>query len=696
LIKKEQIVRDEAIHNKGWQSVPIGGGGYVTGIYAHPQVADLVYMQTDNGGAYRWHPKQKRWHNLIDNFPLLPGNYYGVEALALDPQNPELVYLALGMYTSTGNGRLWKSRDRGQTWIESDLQVPMGGNEDKRWAGNRLTVSPSDGNIILFGSRLNGLWRSEDAGIHWSQVNSWQTNTQVNNDIGVIAIAFDPQDPNHVYLSAYGDGIYQSHDAGLTWTKMPGSPVNGVKMIVSGDLSIYVTSDTSPGVSKYVSGVWQDITPFGHQGEVFNALSVHLHHPNQVIVALGEMGKGEIFYSANGGKTWKEKSAQSKPHTTIPWWPDYFFNDHTSAVIFDPFYPHRVWLSDWFGVWRTDNFKSDQVTWTSYPQGQEQLVTFSLISPPKGPILLSGVADVSGFYHSSLDTYPQDRLSHENLRKWQPWDSYWQDTYSFAYCASKPLNLVRVGGQRDGKLNAGATSNDGGLTWHQFTNFPDDKIPMRVAISASNPQEFVVIRSQGQPLKTSDNGKSWQQVSGLPDGIEGPWNWVQPIAADGVNGNRFYYYAAGKLYRSNDGGARFSEVNNSLPPVEDYVIKTVPGKEGEIWLSLDGNGIYVSRDGGTIFSPIPQVEQSKLFAFGKPTKANNFPFSYLYGRVTNQGEGLFMSRDQGKSWRKLNHISLFNQDEAKTILVLEASQQKSGLIFIGTNGRGIYYQNITN
>ncbi len=49
-------------------------------------------------------------------------------------------------------------------------------------------------------------------------------------------------------------------------------------------------------------------------------------------------------------------------------------------------------------------------------------------------------------------------------------------------------------------------------------------------------------------------------------------------------------------------------------------------------------------------------------------------------------------RDRAQTWHKLDDVSLFNGDGAKTIRVLEASKQKSGLIFIGTDGRGIYYQ----
>lgn len=677
-------------HHSGWQQVPIGGGGYVTGVYAHPQVADLVYMKTDNGGAYRWHPQAKRWQNIIDHFPRLPWNYYGVQSLALDPHNPELVYVALGKYADSGNGRLWKSSDRGNTWIESDLQVPIGGDTDKRWTGNRLAVSPHDGNLLLFGSGNQGLWRSQDGGIHWSQIKSFGASP--HPDLGLIAVAFDPVDQKRVYLSAYGDGIYLSDDQGWTWSKMTGSPVHGTRIVVSGDRSVYVTSDLAPGVSKYVDGVWKDITPSGFEGQVFNALDVHPDQPNQVIVARGEVNEGEIFYSADGGITWQEITAHYQSIATIPWWPNYFFNDHTSAVIFDPHTPQRLWLSDWFGVWRTDNFPEKRPIWTSFPQGQEQIVTFSLVSPPKGASLLSGVADIEGFKHQDLNSYPQDRLGYQNPYSWKHRDRYWQDTYDLAYSVNRPFDLVRVGGKRDEEVHMVATSNDGGTTWQELSTFPDDKIPLQVAISANNPQQFVIVRSEGQPLQTSDRGNTWRQVSGLPDGMKGPWTWNHPLAADGVNPNQFYYFAGGTLYRSADGGITFVGVNNSLPSAEHYFLATVPQRENELWLSLDDQGLWVSKDGGSHFSQIEQVKYSRLLAWGKSRQNNPPNLLYLYGEIGDRQEGLFRSKDRGQTWQKLDDIPLYKQDFARTILVLEASQQEPNLVFIGTDGRGIYYR----
>ncbi len=660
----------------GQKNVAIGGGGYVTGIYLHPQQHDLVYIKTDVGGFYRWNLTEQRWIPLTENFPLAQSNYYGGEALALDPNNPNLVYIAAGKFTADWwpyRGTIFKSTDQGNTWNKLNIDLKMGGNEDLRWVGERLAVNPTNSNILFFGSRQDGLWKSSDAGTTWNEVTSFPGKLQA--DIGITAITFGPKSTTQViYAVAYGDGIYKSTDS-ETWSKIAASPSEAKRMVITSEGVLYVTH--SLGVSKYNNGVWKNITPLNSK-EAFNALSINPANPQDILVSTsGENTK--IYHSLDAGTTWTLQKRSM--NSTVSWWSDYMLSTPSVAAIeFDPHVAGRVWLTDWYGIWRTENINNNPVAWTNYQKGHEEVVTFTLVSPPKGALLLSGMADVDGFYHNNgLDIYPSQAFRGASF----------QDTYSIAYCETIPLKLVRVGGRRSNDSYTGATSTDGGLIWKQFASFPPKKIPMRVAVSATNPNLFVVTISNGQPLRTTDGGVSWKSISGLPDGVQGVWNWTQSLANDPVDGNTFYYYATGKIYRSTNGGASFAVVNESLA-IEDgwHSLKAMPGVKGEIWLSLDKKGLYRSTDGGKTFSQLDNVISAHLFAFGKPNTGSTIPALYLYGNVADLGDGIFRSLDRGKTWTRIGDSS---NPIGNNPNVMEASKQQFGLVFIGTNGRGIYY-----
>ena len=663
-----------------WTSVSIGGGGYVTGVYLHPLQQDLVYIKTDIGGFYRWNSVDKRWIPLTDHFGQQQSNYYGGEALALDPNNPNTVYIAAGKHTArwAGLGTIFKSTDQGKTWTKLNIDLPMGGNETQRWVGERLVVNPFNSNVILFGSRLNGLWKSSNGGATWGKVTSFPGKPKA--DIGIASIVFNNKVSGLVYVNAYEDGIYKSTDTGVTWSKIAGSPEGANRMAVASNGTLYVTHTS--GVSKYANSVWSNITPTNIKTR-FNALSVDPNNPNHILIVNNQddsRNTSRTFQSTNGGATWQQKTCTLNPQ--VPWWPDSFFASATSAIEFDPKIPGRVWLTDWFGTWRTDNINVQPSVWFNYEKGHEELVSFALVSPPSGSLLLSGVADVDGFNHSKgLDAYPPTQLGGKTGPRFQ-------DTYSLAYSESNPARMVRVGGNRWNNTYTGATSTDGGLTWTKFSSFPPNTIPLRVAMSATNPNLFVAIVSEGQPRRTNDGGTSWSTVSGLPNGPEGPWYWGQPLAADKVNGNMFYYYSDGKVYRSSNGGASFSIVNSSLPKEGWSMLKTTPGVSGEVWVSLNWNGLYRSTNGGMTFAHIAGVERAYLFAFGKPQTKSTIPALYVYGKIALQGEGIFRSLDGGKTWASIGDRTKPIGDDPN---VMEASSQQFGLVFIGTNGRGIYY-----
>lgn len=695
----------------GTTNVAIGGGGYVTGIVLHPEEPNLAYIRTDMGGFYRWNEANRAWQAIANQFPVAQRRYYGGEAIALDPQDPDRLYIAAGKYLWDDPGSIFRSVDRGNTWEKLDLDLPMGGNEDHRWLGERLAVDPFDSGRIFFGSRQDGLWSSQDGGETWSVVSSFPG--QPTPDIGVSAIAFDSTHAGRLYVSAYGDGIYESRDAGQSWAKLPESPASPRRITPQPNHTLYIAGD---GIARYANGQWTDLTPPDAPSEaIFTGFSIDPFDPQNLIASLGETVETQLYQSLDGGQRWS--TVTMRLHNTVPWWTDFMQSQPAIASLkFDPIVPGRVWLTDWYGVWRTEQIAQRPTVWTNEVNGHEQVVTFDLYAPERGPLLISALADVDGFYHNhGLDRYPTRRLGIQN----QPRVS---DTYSIDGATRRPLNLARAGGRRWNSTYFVATSSDGGQTWHESSAFPSELMPLRVAMAANDPDTLVVATHEAQPLHTTDGGQTWQPVSGLPDGPDGPWYWSQPLAADAVESNVFYYYADGTLYRSDDGGTSFAIANDHLPTDDWYRLKPGITSPGELWLSLDTEGLYHSMDGGDTFAKIESVDRAYLFALGKPPPNHPIPALYLYGTVQpssleqpltesqqpetlslskldeEPGEepdephlepmGLFRSLDRGQTWMPIGDSS---HPIGNNPNVMAASPQVYGLVFVGTNGRGIYY-----
>jgi xyloglucan-specific exo-beta-1,4-glucanase len=96
-----------------WHNVTVGGGGFSPAIIFSRAEPGLAYLRTDIGGIYRWDGAHDTWVPLQDNFAA--GNYLGIESIALDPHDPEVVYAAVGMYHSSP-AAIIRSTDRGRTW----------------------------------------------------------------------------------------------------------------------------------------------------------------------------------------------------------------------------------------------------------------------------------------------------------------------------------------------------------------------------------------------------------------------------------------------------------------------------------------------------------------------------------------------------------------------------------------------------
>jgi len=698
-----------------WKSVPILGGGFVTGVIFSRLEKDLIYARTDIGGAYRWEPATHSWSPITDGFNRDEANYMGIESLAIHPTDPDKVYLAVGTYTQdwANPGAMLRSSDRGKTWQVTPMPFKMGGNENGRSNGERLAIDPSKPEILFFGSRKNGLWRSEDGSATWKQVDSFPDPGDTGG-VGIPIVAFAPQAGKtgkaskviYAAVSSKDKSLLRSEDGGASWKPVPEQPTGLLPSHLEFDSAgaLYVSYGNQPGPSDVTdgavykltlaSGKWTDITPLKPKGEDkfgYGGLSVDARHPGHLLTCSIDRWsmKDEVWQSSDGGKSWKTVGQAGNWHsegalylqhgqekTGITHW--------TGDVDIDPFNPARATIVGGTGVFMTENLNTAAPDWRFTDQGLEETAVLSLASPPAGPPLLSGVGDICGFRHDNLDA-PPAKGAYAN----PPCNG----ATSIDFAELQPSFVVRVG-RVWGQDPHGAYSTDGGASWTAFAKEPEgSKAGGNIAVT-SDASLLIWSLKSATPVLSRDKGASWTKVAGVREGSKLP-DWtnmdLQP-AADRVNPHTIYIYDAtqGQVYVSHDAGASFAVSYTGLPGLADWQlngasITAVPGFEGHVWITTSKE-LFRSTDSGKTFEHVNTVDAGFGLGVGKAAEGRSYPAVYLSGQVAG-AKGFFRSDDIGRSWVRLND----DAHQFGFVNIVKGDPRTFGRVYLGTSGRGVIY-----
>src|SRR5262252_7263069 len=111
---------------------------------------------------------------------------------------------------------------------------------------------------------------------------------------------------------------------------------------------------------------------------------------------------------------------------------------------------------------------------------------------------------------------------------------------------------------------------------------------------------------------------------------------------------KFYGLSNGTFYVSIDGGANFTATAATGVPGFARV-KTTPGREGDIWLTAGGAGLWHSTDSGQTFTRLTNVQNIGDLGFGKPAPGRSYMALYTLADV-NGLQGIFRSDDAGVTW----------------------------------------------
>ena len=515
-----------------WTNARIVGGGYVTGLYFHPNSQNLMYARTDVGGAYRRGPNDAQWVPLMDFISPANSNYGGVEALGLDPTNPNRLYLAVGEYAESwgSNGAMLVSTDQGATFKTVPLPFKAGSNDLGRGTGERIAVDPNLPSTVYFGTRAAGLQISTDYGSTWAKENGLPVTTTASAD-GVVAVLPIPasgssQSPSSVVYAVTGGtgvgsdpvGIFVTTNGGSitsTWTPVSGQPsftsasvsLAPLQARTGPDGSLYILYGDQPGPntmtasqfwkfvpgSTWSTGTWtqislpnQNLTINNSNG--YGGIAVDPNHAGHLLLStLAQyFPTADVIYrSTDDGVTWRDIS--SVKVNIYSQSPDLATHD-VSLAPYQAFHNpvSQVSTGNWATSLAIDPFNPDHAV---YGNGGEVWGTTDLTKADPSATSL-GVVDwkidavgieegaIAGLWappsgdtlllSSLFDNYG---FAHQSLTVSPPQEMFNNPAAtptSMDYEQNIPTTVVRVTDGTGGASPIGVISTDAGLTWNAF------------------------------------------------------------------------------------------------------------------------------------------------------------------------------------------------------------------------------------
>ncbi len=143
-----------------------------------------------DGALYRSRDDAESWERIA-----LPEGVNGPNGLAVDPDDPKRLYLAVwGRYDPQGDrdGGILLSTDAGATWknIFSKQQHVY-----------EVTIDPNDSDVLYAGTMSSRVWRSVDRGATWKAVKGYNFKQAKR-------VLVDEADPGKIFVTTFGGSVW--------------------------------------------------------------------------------------------------------------------------------------------------------------------------------------------------------------------------------------------------------------------------------------------------------------------------------------------------------------------------------------------------------------------------------------------------------------------------------------------------------
>ncbi len=652
------------INGLKWRCVgPAFTSGRISDIAVNPDNPFEYYVATSSGGVWKTINAGVTYDPIFDN-----QGSYSIGCVVIDPNNPNVIWVGTGENNNQrsvayGDG-IYKSIDGGKSWKNMGLKT-------SEHIG-KIIVHPEDSNTVYVAAigplwskgGERGLYKTVDGGKTWKAVLSIDEHTGIND------VVMDPRNPDVLYASAHqrrrhvftyvgggpGSGLHKSVDGGASWVKI------------------------NKGLPK---------TELGRIG-----LAISPANP-EIIYAIVEAadGKGGFFASTNRGATWEKRGK----HKTS--------GNYYQEIIADPVDENTIYSMDTWMSASTDGGKTFKMVGEMYKHVDNHSMW---INPKNNKHWLVGCD--GGIYETFDGAKTWDFK--ENLPVTQFYKVAVDNDAPFYNIYGGTQDNFSIGGPSRVLTDHGITNSD----WF-ITNGGDG---FESQVDPNNPN-IVYAQSQYGFLVRYDK-LSGEIVGIQPKERKGEdryrFNWDSPLTVSRHASGRLYF-AANKLFRSNDYGNSWQVISDDLTQQIDrntlkvydrivsidavakngstslygsiVALSESPLDENLIAVGTDDGLIQITEDGGASWNKISTIQGAPRQSYVNSVYLSKHDANVMYVAFNHHKYGdfkpyIFRSNDKGKSWTKISN----NLPIKGSVYSIEEDHVDSNLIFCGTE-YGVFF-----
>jgi photosystem II stability/assembly factor-like uncharacterized protein len=602
-----------------WNKMGFENSERISNIIVNPNNSNEIYVgilgalwsDNEERGVYKTTDGGTSWEKI-----LYTNAETGCADLVMDPNNSNILYASMWEFRRTGwsfnsggdESALYKSIDGGKSWNKIHNGFPAG-----KLGRLAIAVAPSDSNVLYTvieaeEDSKKGLYRSNDAGASWEQL---------NNDFGITVrpfyfsrITVDPRNPDVVVKGGLSGSI--SRDGGKTFKNLGNmhSDIHDIIFDINDSDRMYCGTDG--GVYRsWNGGTTMEIVENLPLSQFYH-VSVDDAEPYNVYGGLQDNGSWYGPSSASGG-------VRARNWNSVGGGDGFRVLKHpTKNVIYSE-------MQGAENVWRYDADRKLIKTIQPLPQEGYPKLRFNWNAPMATSAFQPDRFYMgSQFVHMSEDMGDTWKIISPDLTTNDPAKQQQEDSGGLSMdnsgaenhttiftIAESPLdqNIIWVGTD-DGNVQV---SKNGGKSWTNTTSnisgLPANTWVYHIEASVHGKGTAYAVfdghtKGDMKPYayKTTDYGQSWTNI--ISDDVE---IFARNIQEDYENENLLYLGTEFGLYITLNGGKTWSKFENNMPAVAVHFID-LQKQTNDLVMGTHGRGIIIIDD----ISPLRAINSEAL------------------------------------------------------------------------------------